>query len=96
LRPLGQEKKQGQTHKVDPANWTVLCGGNWATHYIVKARQNAHKGTSSEEVTWSSLHLRMIKTGWWNGSSGKNACLASMRPQVQTPMPLKKKKGREW
>jgi hypothetical protein len=28
LRPLGQEKKQGQTHKVDPANWTVLCGGN--------------------------------------------------------------------
>jgi hypothetical protein len=29
---------------------------------------------------------------WWNGSSSKSACLASMKPWVQTPPPKKKGK----
>jgi hypothetical protein len=33
--------------------------------------------------------------GWWSGSRGKTACLASERPCVQTPVLPKKKKERK-
>jgi hypothetical protein len=29
------------------------------------------------------------KWGWQSGSSGKSACLTSVKPRVQTPMPSK-------
>jgi hypothetical protein len=33
------------------------------------------------------------KKGWWSGSNGKSACVASVRPSIQTPgLPKKKKK----
>jgi hypothetical protein len=33
----------------------------------------------------------ITKKGWQNGSSGKSACLARVRTQVQSPMPKQKK-----
>jgi hypothetical protein len=34
-----------------------------------------------------SLLIKKVGKGWWNDSSGKSACLAKMRPWIQTPVP---------
>jgi hypothetical protein len=39
--------------------------------------------------------LKVTKRGWWSGSRGKSAYLASTRHLVQTPVLPKKKKKRE-
>jgi hypothetical protein len=38
-----------------------------------------------KEPSFSVSKISIFR-GWWNGSNHKNACLASMRPWVQTPV----------
>jgi hypothetical protein len=41
------------------------------------------------------LKKTITKNGWWSGSRGKSACLASVRPTVETTVPQKKKKKKK-
>jgi hypothetical protein len=51
-----------------------------------------------EMLTIVVLIYRILFEGWQSGSSDKSACLASMRPWVQTPLPMypPKKKTASW
>jgi hypothetical protein len=58
----------------------------------------SYSGSRDQEdygsVNWGKQHARphlkntqCKKKGWWSGSSGKSACIASVKPSVQTPVP---------
>jgi hypothetical protein len=47
---------------------------------------------------WGKAHLRVKsrkKMSWWSGSGRKSACLATVRPLVQTPVLPKNKKTKK-
>jgi hypothetical protein len=46
---------------------------------------------NQENPLENNLSFKIEIRDWQTGLSSKSTCLASVRPQVQTPVPLKKK-----
>jgi hypothetical protein len=53
--------------------------------------QSWFQENSGDSISWGKRGT-VTKEGWWSGSGGKSACLASMRPCIQTYPPKKKRK----
>jgi hypothetical protein len=58
------------------------------------AQESGSLKPAQANSSWDPILKKLItKKDWWNGVNSKRDCLASVRPWVQTPCTIKKKKN---